>query len=197
VHDAYKAEQSSRLTVLLNRIAHGDRAAADRAFAQLSKELHDIASGRMRKERRDHTLQATALINEAYLKMFGHGAVEFEDRQHFLKTASEQMRHVLVDHARAHRRDKRGGGQENLNIDDVQVAAAGRVDDALAQSEALQELDRIHPKEAQVFKLRFLEGYTDDEVAAKLGVSSATVRRHGRFARIWLMDRMKSLPKAK
>jgi RNA polymerase sigma factor (TIGR02999 family) len=183
-------EQPSGLTRLLNRMQQGDRRAAEEAAALVYGELHRIAAGQMRRERPGHTLQTTALVNEAYVRLVGSGSLEIQNRGHFFAVASQQMRRILVDHARASHAQRRGGGAAQVDLDKVQLGGGEQKIDVLMLDEALQELERIDPRAAQVIELRYFGGYTDKEVVEALGVSLATVRRDWEFARSWLFDRM-------
>jgi len=163
----------------------GDRAAGDQALSQVYDELRRIASREMRREGPGHTLQTTALINEAYLRFVNAGSLRIENRGHFFAIASQQMRRVLVDHARAARTHKRDGGAQ-VDIEKIQIAAQGRDVDVLLLDDALREFEVIQPRAAQVVELRYFGGYTDKEVVEALGVSLATVRRDWEYARSWL-----------
>jgi RNA polymerase sigma factor (TIGR02999 family) len=169
----------------------GDREAGDRAVEQVYTELHRIAAGQMRRERPGHTLQTTALVHEAYLRLIGSESLEIRNRGHFFAVASQQMRRILVDHARADQAQRRGGGVEKVSLDQVQLGTETESIDVLALDEALSELERLEPRAAQVVELRYFGGYTDKEVVETLGVALATVRRDWEFARSWLFDRMR------
>jgi RNA polymerase sigma-70 factor (ECF subfamily) len=183
--------EKSGLTLLLNRMQKGDREAAEHAAQLVYGELHRIAAGQMRREKPGHTLQATALINEAYMRLAGGGSLEIQNRGHFFALASQQMRRILVDHARSSHAQRRGGGAAKVDLEVVQVAAEDRSVDVLALDDALKELERLEPRAARVVELRYFGGYTDKEVVEALGVSLATVRRDWEFARSWLFDRIK------
>jgi RNA polymerase sigma factor (TIGR02999 family) len=176
--------------LLLNRMQRGDRAAGEEAAARIYGELHRIASREMRHERPGHTLQATALVNEAYLRLAAAGSLEIQSRGHFYAVASQQMRRILVDHARSAGAQRRGGGAVQMDLDAVQLGAEGRNVDLLSLDESLAELEKIEPRAAKVVELRYFGGHTDKEVVEALGVSLATVRRDWEFARSWLFRRM-------
>jgi len=182
------------LTLLLNRMQEGDRAAGQEAASKIYGELHRIASREMRRERPGHTLQTTALINEAYLRLSAAGSLEIQSRGHFMAVASQQMRRILVDHARSSGAQRRGGGALQIDLDAVQAAADGRSTDLLLLDESLAELERLDPRAAKVIELRYFGGYTDKEVVEALGGSLATVRRDWEFARSWLFSRMQAQP---
>jgi RNA polymerase sigma factor (TIGR02999 family) len=179
-----------RLTVLLNRMQQGDRNAAEQAVGMVYGELRMIAANRMAHERPGQVLQTTALINEAYLRMMGAGALPISNRNHFLALASEQMRRILVDHARSEKAEKRGGDSLRVGIDDVPIAAVEKSIDVLALDEALNDLQQFDSRAAQVVSLRYFGGHTEQEIASILDISLITVRRDWEFARSWLYKRM-------
>jgi RNA polymerase sigma-70 factor, ECF subfamily len=179
------------LTVLLNRMRHGDRDAGDQALAEVYGELHRIASREMRREGPGHALQTTALINEAYLRFINAGSLQIENRGHFFAVASQQMRRILVDHARANKTSKRDFGAQ-VDLDKVQLAAPGQNVDLLQLDEALGELEKIQPRAVRVVELRYFGGYTDKEVVEAMGLSLATVRRDWEYARSWLFQWMRN-----
>jgi RNA polymerase sigma-70 factor, ECF subfamily len=184
-------QDAEPLTVLLNRMRQGDRNAGRRAVDLVYTELHKIAAGQMRRERPGHPLQTTALVNEAYLKLAGGGAMEIQDRGHFFAVASQQMRRILVDYARAGQAQRRGGGAQQVDLDLVRLGSEPRSIDVLALDEALKELERLEPRAGRIVELRYFGGYTDKEVVEALGIPLATVRRDWEFARTWLFDRMR------
>jgi RNA polymerase sigma factor (TIGR02999 family) len=194
VSDAQKAAAGStgNLTLLLNRMQNGDHAAAAEAASRIYGELHRIASREMRRERPGHILQTTALVTEAYLRLSAAGSLEIQSRGHFMAMASQQMRRILVDHARSAGAQRRGGGAVHIQLDAVQAGADARSLDLLVLDDSLAELERIDPRAAKVVELRYFGGYTDKEVVEALGVSLATVRRDWEFARSWLFRRMQS-----
>jgi len=180
----------SRLTALLNRMHQGDRDAAERAMGLVYEELHRIAVNRFAHENAGHLLQATALINEAYLRLMGAGPLTISNRNHFFALASEQMRRVLVDHARSELAGKRGGDAVRVNLDDVQIGAGEQTVDVLSLDEALSHLQQLDPRTAEVVILRYFGGHTEREVAEILDVSLITVRRDWEFARSWLHNHL-------
>ena len=184
-----KAEPSN-LTLLLKQMQRGDHHAAEEAVAMVYGELHRIAARELRNERPGHLLQTTALIHEAYARLVDSDTLEIQNRVHFFAIASQQMRRILVDYARARDSQRRGGGAVTVGLDRIQAGCDPRAIDLLSLDEALLELQRIDPRAAQVVELRFFGGYTDQEVVEALGVSLATVRRDWEFARSWLFDRM-------
>jgi len=180
------------LTMLLRRMQQGDRAAAEQATALIYNELRRIASRAMRRERQGHTLQTTGLVNEAYLRLAAAGSLEIHNRGHFFAIASEQMRRILVDHARAADAQRRGGGAIQIALEDVQAGTPPPSVDLLLLHESLTELERVDPRAAKVVELRYFGGYTDHEVVEALGVALSTVRRDWAFARSWLFHRMQA-----
>jgi len=179
------------LTLLLNRMLRGDPVAAEEAASHVYRELHRIAAREMRRELPGHTLQTTALVNEAYLWFVSRGSLEVKNRGHFFALASKQMRRILVDHARSARAQKRGGGAIKVELGEVKPGTEPQSrEDVLLLHEALTELERIDSRTGQVVELRYFGGYTDLEVVEALGVSLATVRRDWEFARSWLFDRL-------
>ena len=176
---------------MLNRMLRGDRVAGEQASALVYTELHRRASREMRREGPGHTLQTTALLNEAYLWFISRGSLEIQNRGHFFALASKQMRRILVDHARSESAQKRGGGAIKVELGEVQgTMEPQNLEDVELLHEALTELERIEPRAGQVVELRYFGGYTDKEVVEALGVSLATVRRDWEFARSWLYDRL-------
>lgn len=182
--------EKTDLTLLLTQMQHGDGQAGERAIALVYSELHRIASRELRSERPGHLLQTTALIHEAYTRLIGSQGLEIQNRLHFFAVASQQMRRVLVDHARANNAQKRGGGAAKVALDHVQAGIDPRSIDLVALDESLSELERIDPRAARVVEMRFFGGYTDQEIGEALGISVPTLRRDWEFARSWLFDRM-------
>jgi len=163
--------------------------AFERLMAVVYAELHSIAQARMNNERRGHTLQPTALVNEAYIRLLGREDIRWEGRGHFFRAAAEAMRKILIDHARARNADKRGGGKAALRISSLTEAIT--TDDSagfLALDEAIVRLEGVHAPAAAVVRLKFYGGLGDDAVAETLGISDRTVRREWAFARGWLRD---------
>jgi RNA polymerase sigma factor (TIGR02999 family) len=178
------------LTLMLNRMRDGDRQAGEEVVARVYDELHRIASREMRRERPGNTLQTTALIHEAYLRMAGAQSLEIQNRGHFFAVASQQMRRVLVDHARAAGSQKRGGGLFQLDLDSVRVGAEDPDEQLVRLDDALNDLERFDPRSAKVVELKYFGGYTDREVAETLNLSVAMVRRDWEFARSWLFQQI-------
>jgi RNA polymerase sigma factor (TIGR02999 family) len=175
--------QAAGVTGLLRAWRDGDRGALDRLIPLVYDELHTLAQQCMRGERPGHTLQATSLVNEAYLRLVS-GSVNWQDRAHFFAMAATAMRRVLVDHARSKGRHKRAGVQ--VSLDESVMVLPDREDELLAIDDALNDLARKDERAAKVIELHFFGGLTYDETAEALGISPATVDRDLRFARAWL-----------
>lgn len=181
---------ASDATQLLGAAARGDAAAAQEALRRVYDQLRDLAAGFMSRERVDHTLQPTALVNEAWIRLSGQRDVAWESRAHFLALAATSMRRILVDHARGRAREKRGAGPAREPLDDT-LRDAFRIDfDVLTLNEGLEALALESARAARVVELRFFAGLTEPEAARVLGVGTATVERDWRAARAWLSDWM-------
>jgi len=180
--DSDRVDTVSRL---LEDARRGDPGAVERLLPLVYAELRQIAGRHMRHERPDHTLQPTALVHEAFLRMVGSATLSAQDRTHFLRTASQAMRRVLVDHARARNAAKRGGAL-HVTLDEAIAGQQESPVDMLALDDALTRLGAAEPRWAQVVELRFFAGLEVPEVAAALGISPATVKRDWQFARAWL-----------
>jgi RNA polymerase sigma factor (TIGR02999 family) len=181
----------SDITELLDRWGQGDREAFEALLPLVYKELRHLAARHLRQERRGHTLQPTALVHEAYLRLSGLREVQLENRAHFFGTAARVMRRVLVDHARKHRAKKRGGAEAPVTLEDVAAPAPleGHLD-MEALDAALNALEAIAPDKAKVVELRYFGGLSVEQTAEYLGISPATVKRHWAFARAWLLRRL-------
>jgi RNA polymerase sigma factor (TIGR02999 family) len=175
------------VTDLLAAWRGGDPAALDRLMPLLYDELRRIAAGLLRRESSGHTLQPTALVHEAYLRLVGQGRAELTGKAHFLSIAARMMRRILVDHARAKQRAKRGGGETRVELTDWVQSTTPRSVDLLALDAALDQLEGEDETKARVVELRYFGGLTVDETAAVLGSSPATVKRHWSFAQAWLV----------
>jgi RNA polymerase sigma factor (TIGR02999 family) len=175
------------VTQLLRAWSAGDDAALDRLIPIVEAELRRLAHAYMRRERRDHTLQATALLNEAFLRLTGARQLRWEDRAHFLGIAARLMRHVLVDHARTRGYDKRGGGLQRVALDEGVAVLPERALNLLALDRALETLATVDPRKARVIELRFFGGLSVEEAAEVLHVSTDTVKRDWRLAKLWLL----------
>jgi len=178
---------SSDVTAILARINDGDSSAHAALLSAIYDELHRLAADQMGRERPDHTLQPTALVHEAYLRLVGEQSAHWENRAHFFGAAAEAMRRVLVDHARKRLAAKRGGGRARLVLEDEpEGAAAPSAEEIIAVHEALQKLAEFDAQKSEIVKLRFFAGLTAEETARVLDLSLRTVKRHWRFAKAWL-----------
>lgn len=173
------------LTVLLRRWHEGDPAAADRLFPIVYQELRHLARRHLLSERFDHTLPPTGLVHEAYLKMMG-GHIDVRDRLHFFTVAATVMRQVLLDHAKRRLRHKRGGGRDDVSLDDVSVSLGQASKTIIELDDALNRLQQLDPRVARVIELHYFGGLDYDEMAEATGSSRSTVSRDLRFARAWL-----------
>lgn len=190
--DMKENSDPQQVTTLLLQWREGDADAGNRLLKTVYSELRRLAAHYMRQERADHTLQATALVHEMYLRLVASGPVNWQNRAHFFAVAAQQLRRILVNHARDRQAGKRGGKQVKLALTDVNGLAEPRNEDLLLIDEALRELEKLDPRSAQVVELRFFGGLTEAEAAEALGVSLATVKRDWEFARAWLIQRLKS-----
>lgn len=177
--------ETAQITRLLADARNGDRAAQNQLMPLVYAELRRVAAAYMRRERPDHTLQATALVHEAYLKLLPQ-RVSWESRSHFLGVAAQQMRRILVDHARQHKAAKRYGAEKPIQLDEALVMANQQPAELVALHEALEQFACEHGRQAKVVELRFFGGRKEDEIAQMLGVSVETVKRDWKFAKAWL-----------
>ncbi len=179
----------SDVTDLLRRWGRGDREALDRLMPLVYEELHRIASRYLTHERSDHTLQSTALVHEAYVRLVGQREVDWQNRAQFFGLAAQAMRRILVDHARTRGRAKRGSDAPHVAAEGVDAVAAADtvdIDDAVAIDVALNKLHAIDPEQARIVELRFFGGLTVEETAEVLSTSARTVKREWALARAWL-----------
>ena len=174
------------VTQLLAKVGAGNQAAFDEVFPLVYAELRRIAAREMRREKPGRTLQATALVHEAYLRLLKDASLSFENRAHFLGIAAHAMREILIEHARARSARKRGGGAVRLTLDDLVAPVPSPSIDVLALDEALQRLARLDQRHARVVELRYFGGLSVEETAVALELSPATVKRDWALARAWL-----------
>ena len=177
---------SDRPTELLRAWSQGDGSALDRLVPLVYEELHRLARRYMRQERPDHTLQATSLVNEAYLRLIDVNRVEWRDRAHFLAVAAQAMRRVLVDYAVTRRAQKRGGERQRVPLEEDSLGTGQPVETLLALDTALRRLEGVDPRLSQVVECRYFGGMTVEETAEVLHVSPATIKRDWSLARAWL-----------
>ena len=181
------ATSSRRMTELLIAWSEGDKAALDKLIPFVYEELRRLANRYMRRENRGHTLQTSALVNEAYLKLIDQRNVRWQNRAHFFAVSAQLMRRILVDHARQHQAVKRGGsGQQRVSITSVEKIVKQPEVDLLALNEALDELAKMDPQQSRIVELKFFGGLSIDEIAEVLGIGHATVERDWKMARAWL-----------
>jgi RNA polymerase sigma factor (TIGR02999 family) len=179
------------VTRLINEAGAGDPRAAASLLPLVYDQLRALAKRRLRAERPDQTLQATALVHEAYLRLVDAAAVQsWDGRGHFYAAAAEAMRRILVENARRRGRLKRGGGMKRVELDPAELTVDAPPDQLVALDEALSKLAEQHPEKAQLVKLRYFGGLTIDEAAAALGIGTSTADRHWGFARAWLYRQM-------
>jgi RNA polymerase sigma-70 factor (ECF subfamily) len=179
------------VSVLLAQLIAGQQEALPKLIPLVYDELHRLAAGYMRRERADHTLQATALVNEAYLKLVQQPCPNWHSRAHFFGVAAQVMRHILVDHARGHASEKRGGGKRPVALEDDFVFTSEKSIELLKLDTSLKRLAALDPRQARVVELRFFGGLTVEEVADVLGVSQKTVKRDWSMAKAWLHGDLK------
>jgi RNA polymerase sigma-70 factor, ECF subfamily len=184
--------ENGQITQLLNAMKHGDANAADRLLPLIYGELHRLAKSYMRRERPEHTLQATALINEAYLRLVQHGA-DWNNREHFIGAAAQVMRRVLVDYARSHRAQCRAGNLKKVELNEELAISPERLDEVTALDEALKRLAEENPRQAQVVELRYFGGLSVEEIAAHLGIAPRSVKRDWSLAKIWLFKELRQV----
>jgi len=184
---------SGEVTVLLGKLTKGDSEAASKLIPLVYNELRRLAGSYMRRERTDHTLQATALVHEAYLKLVEQRSVDWQGRAHFFGVAAQLMRRILIDHARAHLRDKRGGGVIPVPLDEALVFAPEQSSELVKLDQSLERLAKLDPRQSKIVELRFFGGLTVEQTAEVLGISPKTVKRDWSMAKAWLHGDLKTL----
>jgi RNA polymerase sigma factor (TIGR02999 family) len=182
----------SDITQVLQAIRQGDGRASEELLPLVYNELRHLAAARMAQEATGQTLQATALVHEAWLRMVGDGDKTWQNRAHFFGAAAEAMRRILVENARRKSRLKRGGGQIRLDIDDLDLAETTPDEKVLLMDEALEELQKEDPEKARIVVLKFFGGLTNQEVAKNLGVAERTVERQWAYAKAWLFQKIRA-----
>jgi len=183
--------RSAEITGLLTKWREGDEQARDALFAAVYPQLRQIAARFLQRERRDHTLEPGAVVNELYLRIFGGQPIAYKDRAHFFAVAAETMRRILIDYARARVADKRGGELQRVPLsDDVGCNAALPIEQLLDLDTFLSELEQADPRAARVVELRFFGGLREEDVAEVLQISVITVKRDWKAARAWLAARL-------
>jgi len=179
------------ITELLSDWGNGNRAALDQLLPIVYRQLRVMARRELRRERPDHTLQPTALVNELYFRLVGQQRASWQNRAQFFGVAAQLMRRILVDHARAHVAEKRGGAAPRITLDDADLTAAADVE-LLAIDRALTRLAEVDPQQARLVELRFFSGMSVEETAQVLGCSTRTVKREWRLAKAWLFGQLSS-----
>jgi RNA polymerase sigma-70 factor, ECF subfamily len=182
---------SPDVTSLLKMLADGNQEAARELIPVIYHELHRLAVGHLRHERPNHTLQATALVHEAYIKLVAQRSTDWKNRAHFFAVASNLMRRILVDHARRQLRAKRGKGQPKLSLDEVVLLSPDRPDTMIALDECLIRLEKLDARQSRIVELRYFGGLTIEEAAEILGISATTVRREWTSAKAYLYGELK------
>ena len=184
-------DEATQITLLLQRAADGDRAALDAVYASLYPELKRLARARLRQQGRGESVSTTLLVHESFVRLVGARDLRLEDRRHFFAYAAKTMRNIIIDSAREHLAERRGGGAEHVTLGDadsdaMQLADAGAGDELVRVGDALRELERVDPELAELVEMRYFGGYSEIEIAELQGVNERTVRRRWEKARAWL-----------
>jgi RNA polymerase sigma-70 factor (ECF subfamily) len=181
---------NGEVTLLLKAMQSGDPTASEKLLPLVYNELHRLAASYMRRERGDHTLQPTALINETYLRLTGD-TINWQNRAHFIGVAANIMRRVLVDHARAHKAGMRGGDLQRVELEEGIAISQERSSEMIVLDDALKELEKVNPRQAKVVELRYFAGLSVEEIAAALQIGARSVEREWAAARVWLFERIR------
>lgn len=185
------ANQPDSITQMLIELTDGNREVVNQILPHIYDELRRLASSYLRKERSNHTLQPTALVHEAYMKLIDQNRVKWQNRAHFFGIAAQVMRRILMDHARKHQANKRGGEIEKLPIEEeILIVSNDKSAELLALDEALEELAKIDPDKARIVELRYFGGLSIEETAEVMEVSVPTINRHWKFAKAWLYSQV-------
>jgi RNA polymerase sigma factor (TIGR02999 family) len=184
-------EPAPDVTLLLNKLAAGDQKAAAELVPLVYEELRRLAARHLAHERSDHTLQATALVHEAYVKLAAQKDAKWQNRAQFFGVASQAMRRILVDYARGKQRIRRGGKQQKVSLDDVSLVSPGRTEEVLAVHESLSRLEMVDARQARIVELRYFGGLKVEEIAEVVGISAKTVMRELNVAKAWLFGDLK------
>jgi len=179
------------VTTLLNKLAAGDQEAAAKLVPLVYDELRRLAVRRLRHERPDHTLQATALVHEAYVKLAAQRDAKWQNRAQCFGVASQSMHRILVDYARTQQRIRRGGKQQKVSLEDVVLVSSDRADEVLTVHESLSRLEKLDVRQARIVELRYFGGLTVEEIAEVVGISTKTVMRELNVAKAWLYGDLK------
>lgn len=178
------------ITVLLSELSRGNKEAEGRLIPLVYKELRRIAATYLRRESPDHSLQPTALVHEAYVRMTGIKEIDWQNRSHFFAFSATLMRRILVDHARASHAGKRGNGWDAVSLNEAILPSPERAPEILALDEALNKLATFDERQSKIVELRFFAGMSEDEAGSVLGISARTVKRDWRIARAWLFKEL-------
>jgi RNA polymerase sigma factor (TIGR02999 family) len=181
-----------RVTQLLQQWSHGDNAALAELTPLVYEELRRLAHHYMEGERSDHTLQTTALVNEAYLRLADQTNPNWQSRAHFVAVAARVMRQILVNYAKSNRAQKRGGGGARIELDEAAILSPEQSKEIVDLHEALERLGTLNPRKAQVVELKYFGGLNHDEIAEVMKISTMTVRRDWMFAKTWLYDELQN-----
>jgi len=188
--DRKTSAAAGQITRLLRHLRQGSREAESELVSLVYPDLRKLAARLMRGERRGHTLQATAVVHEAYLRLALHPEHDWKDRAHFFAVAAGIMRHILVDHARKHEAARRGGPLERIDFDQAALATGEDIDTILEVDRVLCRLEQVDPRLCRIVELRFFGGLTEQETAEVLGISAITVKRDWRLAKVWLYEQL-------
>lgn len=181
------------VTLILDRVHQGDPKAAEELLPVVYEELRRLAASKMSQQPPGQTLQATALVHDAYLKLVGSDQTRWQDRRHFFFAAAEAMRHILVDRARRRLRQRHGGNAKHVDLEEIEIALPAREEILLQLDEAFDELHAASPERAEIVRLRFYAGFSETETALILGISERSVQRQWSYARAWLFARIEQL----
>jgi RNA polymerase sigma-70 factor (ECF subfamily) len=187
------SESSGDVTQLLRQLRIGNRDAESQLLSLVYQQLHRIAERLMRSERGDHTLQPTALVNEAYIRLLSGINADWQDRAHFFAVSAKVMRRILIDYARANRSVKRGGDLNRIDLDEPHLSVVKNAEELIAVDEALNRLSTWDARQSKVVELRFFVGLSEEEIAEALQISVRTVKRDWRIARSWLYGELRNI----
>jgi len=187
-----QADSMNDATVMLAAIKAGDPKAAEELLVLVYEELRRLAASKLALEAPGQTLQPTALVHEAWLRLVGDQNPSFKDRAHFFRACAEAMRHILIDRARRKQSKRHGGGYRRVDFEGLDLAAPSADDQLLAVNEALDKLALDHPAQAEVVKLRYFGGLTNEQVSEVLGISVSSVKNYWTFSRVWLLNEIES-----
>jgi len=181
------------LTQLLSALEHGEPRAADQLLPLIYEELRKLAAHKLSLLPPDQTLQATALVHEAYLKLLGGEKEQWQNRRHFFASAAEAMRHILIDRARRRSRLRHGANAERVDLDQIEIPEPATDEILLQLNDALDELQTVSPERAEIVKLRFFAGFSEAEIAGLLNLSERSIQRHWSCAKAWLFERVEAM----